>query len=36
MGWMREKVPQDVPEVFESENVVPFVFSYRHEAIRIW
>jgi anti-sigma regulatory factor (Ser/Thr protein kinase) len=36
MGWMREKVPQDVPPVFESKNVVPFVFSYRHEAIRIW
>jgi TIR domain len=36
MGWMREKVPHDVPAVFENENVVPFVFSYRHEAIRIW
>jgi hypothetical protein len=36
MGWMREKVPQDVPVVFESKHVVPFVFSYRHQAIRIW
>src|SRR5215207_265172 len=35
MGWMRERMPQDVPVVFESENVVPFVFSYKHQAIRI-
>jgi anti-sigma regulatory factor (Ser/Thr protein kinase) len=36
VGWAREKVPQDLPKIFESEYVVPFVFSYRHEAIRIW
>jgi anti-sigma regulatory factor (Ser/Thr protein kinase) len=35
MGWMRERIPQDVPGVFE-ERIIPFVMSYRHEAIRIW
>lgn len=35
MHWMRERVPQDVPMVF-GEKVIPFVVSYRHEAIRIW
>jgi hypothetical protein len=36
MGWMRERMPQDVPITFESKHVVPFVFSYKHQAIRIW
>jgi anti-sigma regulatory factor (Ser/Thr protein kinase) len=35
MGWMRERVPQNVPVVFEGK-AIPFIFSYRHEAIRIW
>ena len=35
MGGMRERVPVDVPVVFESDHVVPFVFSYKHQAVRI-
>jgi anti-sigma regulatory factor (Ser/Thr protein kinase) len=35
MGWMRERIPHDVPVVF-GEKIIPFVVSYRHEAIRIW
>jgi anti-sigma regulatory factor (Ser/Thr protein kinase) len=35
MLWARERTPQDVPGVF-GEDVIPFVISYRHQAIRIW
>jgi anti-sigma regulatory factor (Ser/Thr protein kinase) len=36
IGWMRERVPKVVPMVFEHEDVVPFVFSYRQEAVLVW
>jgi anti-sigma regulatory factor (Ser/Thr protein kinase) len=36
MGWLRERVPQTVPSVFGGDLVVPLVFSYKHQAIRIW
>jgi anti-sigma regulatory factor (Ser/Thr protein kinase) len=36
MEWGRERFPQTVPTVFRDEDVLPFVFSYRQEAVRIW
>jgi hypothetical protein len=36
MGWMKERTPQNVPTVFDSENVIPFVISYRQEIVQIW
>jgi anti-sigma regulatory factor (Ser/Thr protein kinase) len=36
IGWVRERTPQEVPTVFGGENVIPFVFSYELDAIRIW
>jgi anti-sigma regulatory factor (Ser/Thr protein kinase) len=36
MAWGRERVPQTVPSVFGGEDVVPFVVSYAHQAVRIW
>jgi anti-sigma regulatory factor (Ser/Thr protein kinase) len=36
MNWMRERIPQTVPTVFGSKNVIPFVFSHEREVIRIW
>src|SRR5262249_33724760 len=35
MGWTRERVPQIVPLAFKGDHFVPFVFSYKHEAVRI-
>lgn len=34
--WLREQTPQEVPTAFGGENVIPFVFSYELDAIRIW
>ncbi len=34
MGWGRERAPQ-VPSTFGGEHVVPFVHSYREEALRV-
>jgi hypothetical protein len=35
MGWMKERSPQVVPALFGGEQVIPFIFSYRQEAIRV-
>jgi hypothetical protein len=36
MFWVKERTPQSVPTVFDSENVIPFVISYRQEIVQIW
>jgi hypothetical protein len=36
MSWMKERTPQNVPTIFDSENVIPFVISYRQEIVQIW
>ena len=35
MEWMKERSPQTVPSVFNPDNVIPLVISYRQEAVRI-
>ena len=36
MFWIKERTPQNVPTVFNRENVIPFVISYRQEIVQIW
>ena len=33
---MRERIRQTVPTTFGGKNVIPFVFSYKQEAILVW
>lgn len=36
MRWMRERIRETVPTTFGGKNVIPFVFSYKQEAILVW
>ena len=35
-SWRKERTPHNVPTVFDSENVIPFIISYRQEVVQIW
>jgi anti-sigma regulatory factor (Ser/Thr protein kinase) len=36
MSWGRERAPEIMPTVFEADDVVPFIFSYRQQAVQVW
>ena len=36
MSWTRERTPETVPTVFGGKNVIPFIYLFGQDLIRIW
>jgi anti-sigma regulatory factor (Ser/Thr protein kinase) len=36
MSWTRERTPETLPAVFGGKNVIPFIYRFGYDFIRIW